>query len=209
MSTAVAEVLDTRMSVQEYLTTEEQSEVKREYLAGCVYAMAGAGELHNRIAVNLYAMLHGRLRGKQCEPFSSDMKLRLQQPGGTYFYYPDAMIACDPTDVGNGWRERPEVLFEILSPATRRTDEREKRLAYLGLGSLLAYVRIEQDRPVVFVERRTDNGGWEIVEFHGLDSVARLPGSLGMIALPLAELYERVNFPAQPPAARHDSLGHE
>ncbi|MBV9127364.1 MAG: Uma2 family endonuclease, partial [Verrucomicrobia bacterium] len=131
---------------------------------------------------------------------SSDMKLRLQQPGGTYFYYPDAMISCDPTDAGNGWRERPAALFEIVSDSTRRTDEREKRMAYLGLSSLLAYVRIEQDRPVVIVERRANNGAWESVEFSGLSTIVKLPGTLGMIALPLAELYERV-LQALPPAA--------
>ncbi|MBV9658683.1 MAG: Uma2 family endonuclease [Verrucomicrobia bacterium] len=196
MSTALAEVLDRRMSVHEYRLTEEQSEVKREYLAGYVYAMAGASEAHNLIVMNLYAMLHSRLRGQLCRAFGSDMQVRLQQPGGTYFYYPDAMIACDSTDVGHGWRERPAALFEIVSESTRRTDEREKRMAYLSLGSLVAYVRIEQDRPAVFVEARTNDGGWEITEFYGLEAVAKLTGNLGMIALPLAELYEHVSFPA-------------
>ena len=197
------------MSVQEYRLTEEQSEVKREYLAGYVYAMAGASEPHNRIASNLSGLLHGQLRGRPCESFGSDMQVLLKQPGGEYFYYPDAMIACDPTDVGHGWRERPAALFEIVSESTRRSDEREKRLAYLGLGSLVAYVRIEQDQPAVIVERRASNGGWEIVELHCLAAVAKLSGSLGMITLPLAELYERVTFPAQAPAARRDSPAHE
>jgi Uma2 family endonuclease len=209
MSTATAEVLDRRMSVQEYRAAEEQSPVKREYLAGYVYAMAGASEAHNFIANNLVGMLHARLRGHQCSSFGSDMQVLLKQPGGEYFYYPDAMIACDPTDAGHGWRERPAALFEIVSESTRHTDEREKRLAYLGLGSLVAYVRIEQDQPAVIVERRTENGGWEIVEFPSLAAVAKLPASLGMIALPLAELYERVTFPTQPAAARRDLPNHE
>lgn len=208
MSTATAEVPETRMSVQEYRLTEAASAVKREYLAGFVYEMAGASEAHNTIATNLTGLLYNQLRGRSCQTFGSDMQVRLQQPGGEYFYYPDAMIACDPTDVGHGWRERPAALFEIVSDSTRCTDEREKRLAYLGLGSLVAYVRIEQDRPAVSIERRAENGGWEIAEFRGLDAVARLSGSLGMIALPLADLYERVTFPTQPPAARRDAPGH-
>ncbi len=201
MSTATAEVPDTRMSVHEYRLTEAASPVKREYLAGFVYEMAGASEAHNTIAANLAGLLYNQLRGRSCQAFGSDMQVRLKQPGGEYFYYPDAMIACDPTDVGHGWRERPAALFEIVSASTRHTDKREKRLAYLGLGSLVAFVRIEQDQPAVSIEHRAENGGWEIAEFRGLETVARLPGSLGMVALPLADLYERVTLSTLPPPA--------
>ena len=180
------------ISVEEYLAGELLSDVKREYLGGVVYAMAGASEAHNRIATRLLSMLDVRLRGKACEPFGPDMKVRLRPLDSTYFYYPDAMVACDPTDSGHGWRERPAALFEIISEDTRRVDEREKRVPYLQLPSLQAYVRIEQDRPEVVVDRRTPEG-WKSERVSGLDAVVRLP-ELG-IELPLAELFERVKFP--------------
>ncbi len=176
----------------EYLASEIRSEFKREYLGGVIYAMAGASEAHNVIAMNLYAGLHRRLRGKPCQPFGSDMKVRLLPLDSTYYYYPDAMIACDPADSGHGWRERPSALFEIISEDTRRIDEREKRLAYLQLASLEAYVRIEQDRTEVVVERRTPEG-WRAERLSGLAAVVRLPTL--EIDLPLGELYERVQFP--------------
>lgn len=183
------------MTVDEYLVTEEAGGVKREYFGGAVYAMSGASEPHNIIALNLYGMLYNRLRGHRCQPFGSDMRLRLQpQPDGhVYFYYPDAMIACDPTDSrGEGWRERPTALFEIISSSTRHVDTREKRLAYLQVGSLQAYVRIEQKRPETIVELRTP-GGWKMEQITGLEGSIRLPTL--EIELPLAELYERVKFP--------------
>ena len=180
------------ITVEEYLAEELRSEVKHEYLGGVVYAMAGASEPHHRIATRLLSMLDARLRGKPCEPFGSDMKVRLRPLDSTYFYYPDAMVACDPTDSGHGWRERPTALFEIISEETRRVDEREKRVPYLQLPSLQAYVRIEQDRPEVVVDRRMPEG-WKSERVSGLDAVMRLP-ELG-IELPLAELFERVMFP--------------
>lgn len=180
------------ISVEEYLADELLSEVKREYLGGVVYAMAGASEAHNRIATRLLSMLDTRLRGKPCEPFGSDMKVRLRPLDSTYFYYPDAMIACDPTDSGHGWRERPAALFEIISEETARVDDGEKRISYLQLPSLQVYVRIEQARPEVVVDRRTPDG-WKSERVSGLDAVVRLP-ELG-IELPLAELFERVKFP--------------
>lgn len=181
------------LNVAEYLATEPFNLEKREYLAGVVYDMAGASEAHSVIASNLAGMLYNRLRGKPCQPFGDNMQLRLRRPGGTYFYYPDAMISCDPMDSpGQRWKERPAALFEILSESTRGTDEREKRMAYLELPGLQAYVRIEQDRAAVTVDGRTEDGDWALAHFQGLDAVAFLP-TLKM-ELPLAELYERMRF---------------
>ncbi len=182
------------MTEEEFLAREETSELKCEFLGGAVYAMSGASDPHNQIAMNLYGMLYNRLRGRQCQPFGPDMKVRIvpTENNPPYYYYPDAMIACDPTDAGHGWRERPAALFEILSESTRRVDEREKHAIYHLLKSLEAYGRIEQKRPEVAFEYLTREG-WQIERITGLDSVVCLP-SLA-IELPVAELYERVVFP--------------
>ena len=181
------------LSIKEYLASEALSPVKREYLGGTVHAMAGTSEAHNYVAANLGRMLGNQLRGRRCASFGSDMQVRIprQQPEGTYFYYPDAMVACHPTDVGHGWREQPSALFEIISESTRQIDEREKRSAYLQISSLEAYVRIEQNRPEAVVEFRTVEG-WKRERITGLDGIIRLPSL--EIELPLAELYERVIF---------------
>jgi Uma2 family endonuclease len=179
------------VTVEEYLAGEVRAETKHEYLGGVVYAMAGASEEHNVIAANLMGMLYGQLRGKPCQPFGSDMKVRLQNLGDTYFYYPDAMVACDPSDSGHGWRERPAVLFEIMSEDTRRLDERERRFAYLQIPGLQAYVRIEQSSPQLVVERRA-SGTWQSEKLTGLDAILLLPEIASR--LPLAELYERLHF---------------
>lgn len=178
------------ITVEEYLESELRSETKHEYLGGVVYAMAGASEPHNIIAANLAGMLYAQLRGKPCQPFGSDMQVRLRALGDTCFYYPDAMVACDPSDSGHGWRERPAVLFEILSEDTRRLDEREKRLTYFQIPSLQAYVRIAQASPEAIVERRAAE--WKSEKFTGLEALLVLP-EIG-VRLPLVELYERLRF---------------
>jgi Uma2 family endonuclease len=179
------------VSVEDYLAEELRAESRHEYLGGLVYAMAGASEEHNVIAANLMGLLHAQLRGKPCQPFGPDMKIRLQTLGDTYFYYPDAMVACDPTDAGHGWRERPAILFEILSDETRRVDEREKRFAYLQLPSLQVYFRIEQSAAEVTFEHRI-SGEWKSEKLTGLGAIAELPELA--LRLPLAELYERLRF---------------
>ncbi len=68
------------------------------------------------------------------------------------------MVPAIRPNAEQGWRERPAAFFEIPSESTRHIDEREKRTAYLQLPSLEAYVRIEQERAEVIVERRTPEG---------------------------------------------------
>lgn len=58
---------------QEYLVFERASTSKHEYFDGQIYAMAGASRIHNLIAGNTLAALHGQLRRKPCQVFPSDM----------------------------------------------------------------------------------------------------------------------------------------
>ena len=54
------------LSVEDYLEGERFSEIRHEYVGGCVYAMAGASDDHNRIAGNIFGELRERLRGRRC-----------------------------------------------------------------------------------------------------------------------------------------------
>jgi len=188
-------VLAKEISEEEYLVAEALAAERHEYVDGAVYAMAGGSEAHNRIAARVISLLDGQLRGKPCEPFGSDMKVRVRAQTHR-FYYPDAMVACDPTDAGHGWRERPAVIFEIISEETRRVDEQEKRFLYRQIPSLLAYVRIEQDRAAAVIDLRQANEpeGWRTEEVIGLEATIELL-ELGL-RLPLKELYERVRLPS-------------
>lgn len=65
-------------STVEYLDMEADSSVKHEYIAGEVYAMSGASERHNRIALNAAYRFRTATRGGRCGVYISDMKLRIQ-----------------------------------------------------------------------------------------------------------------------------------
>lgn len=166
---------------------ERLSEIRHEYVGGKVYAMAGASDDHNRIAINIVSQLVERLRGKRCEPFGADMKLKM--PGSEAFYYPDALIACDPSDSAAYFRERPMVVFEVLSPDTERTDQREKRFAYSLIPSLKVYVIVAQDKSELTILRRGKRGQWVGEVLSGRDSVLKLPEV--KVEIPLTRIYER------------------
>ena len=146
------------ISIEAYLEGEKHGDVRHEYLAGQIYAMVGASDRHNLIAGNLFAALHQTTRGGPCQVFMSDMKLRIDTAGETYFYYPDLMVCCDPDDRARYWRTRPKLIVEVLSESTERIDRREKRLAYIQLDSLNHYLLVEQEFPSLTLYSRDD--GW-------------------------------------------------
>ena len=177
------------LSVEEYIEGELLSEVRHEYIDGCVYAMAGASDDHNRIGGNIFSFLHQALRGKRCEPFGSDMKFKI--PRYNSFYYPDVMVTCDPTDNAKYFRERPVIVFEVLSPETRRTDTREKWYAYDTVEDLQVYVLVAQDRAEAVVHRRTADG-WTTETLRGLNATLSLP-EIGA-EIPFQRIYERTHL---------------
>jgi Uma2 family endonuclease len=64
------------LSVQEYLESEQDGQVRHEYVAGQVYAMTGGSVYHNRIAGNFFAELRAKLGQRGCDVFLADMKLQ-------------------------------------------------------------------------------------------------------------------------------------
>ncbi|WP_414040084.1 Uma2 family endonuclease [Acidithiobacillus sp. M4-SHS-6] len=134
------------VSVQDYLDGEQTSDIKHEYLAGQVLAMAGASDRHGLIAMALGAALHPLARKRGCQLFMADMKVRVDDGDDTYFYYPDLLLSCDPEDRPSPYyRAHPCLIVEIASPSTARIDRREKRFAYRNIAGLREYLIIDQD----------------------------------------------------------------
>lgn len=180
---------DFLVSPEDYLEGELHSERKHEYLSGVVYAMAGAQNVHNQISGNTFLALGTRLRGRTCQPFNSDTKVRLRLPAGLRFYYPDVQVTCHPNPSTDTFQDQPVVIVEVISESTRRTDEGEKLDGYCAIPSLENYLLVESERALVIGYRRTASGF--VREVHsGLGAVIALPSISS--ELPLAEIYERV-----------------
>lgn len=74
----------------------------------------------------------------------------------------------------------------------------EKKDAYLTIPSLAVYLLAEQAEPRVIAYRRGPGGEFGREIFTGLDATIPLP-EIGL-SLPLAELYEGVDFAPEPEA---------
>ncbi len=178
-----------KWTVQDYLEAEQTSEVRHEFVAGDLYAMAGASEDHNFISGNIFAAIRNHLRGKPCKVFIHDMKVHVFA-NLTLFYYPDVMVVCDPEDAERYYKTRPRIIVEVVSSSTVNTDTREKLITFIQLPSLEEYVLVEQDSMSITVHRRSKN--WLPEVLTGADAVLEL-AAIGL-SLPLREVYEGV-FP--------------
>ena len=177
-----------QMSIQEYLAFEESSAVKHEFAAGQVFAMAGASERHNRIAMNVAGHLHQATRRSECTTFVSDMRVKIEQ----VIYYPDVMVACDATDTDPYLKTAPCLIVEVLSDSTERIDRGEKLYNYRQIAELKAYVLISQNEVRVDVYRRS-NQQWLFESYASLSD--SIPLDCPETALSLADTYERIEFP--------------
>jgi Uma2 family endonuclease len=149
--------LPVSIAVEDYLAGELKSEMRHEYIAGLVYAMAGASTEHNIICQNLLIALRSHLRGKPCQVFTESVKLRLRTADEDIFYYPDLIVTRDPRDTERYFKASPKVLIEVLSPETERIDRREKFYSYTRIESLEEYILVAQDKTEVTVFRRASN----------------------------------------------------
>lgn len=145
------------IDIDEYLEGELTSNVRHEYYDGQIYAMAGAGEKHNLICLNVASALRQKCRGSQCRTFIADMKLFIEEYNR--FYYPDILLVCNPNDNHEYYKQTPCLIVEVLSPSTETIDRREKLHSYQTIDSVQEYVLISQETQSVELYRR-EAGYW-------------------------------------------------
>ena len=176
------------LSPGDYLVRERASPVRHEYVDGAMYAMSGGTRRHNLIAVNLTAALTAHLPDR-CAAHMADTKLRIRLERAEFFYYPDSMVCCGPSDQSLDWLDDPLVLGEVLSPSTERVDRGEKFNAYIQIPTLQEYILIEQAMPRVELFRRANEWQREVLlagDTMRLDSID--------FAVAVDALYRRVEF---------------
>ncbi len=189
----LAERVKPPYSPAEYLALERGAEYKSEYLAGGIYALAGASEPHNTITLNIAAELRARFRGRVCRAYASDMRVLVE--AGQVYTYPDVVAVCGERRFADGQHDtlcNPTVIFEVLSPSTEAYDRGKKFAHYRRLESLREYLLVAQDE--VRVEHYTRQGrDWLLREVHDLGDSIHLPSLDGTLAL--TAVYEDVEFP--------------
>ena len=158
----MAEPAPKPMTVDEFLSwqTERPEGVRHELFAGVPVAMAPERAGHTRVKYAVHAALAAAVRQARvpCEALGDGLLLRVDE---TTAYEPDAMVRCGPLlpddaiDVPD-----PVIVVEVLSPGSRQIDTGAKLADYFRLASVVHYLIVATDRPMVIHHaRHADNAG--------------------------------------------------
>jgi Uma2 family endonuclease len=182
-----------RITPEEYLAIERAAEFRSEYYGGKMYAMAGASHGHVLIVLNLGAELRQALKGRPCEVYPIDMRLRVSPKG--LFTYPDLMVVCGAPVFAGDRKDtvtNPVLIIEVLSKSTEAHDRGFKFAQYRTVESLQEYVLVSQTEPRIERFRRQPNNQWILNESVGMDAALSLESIDCQI--PMAEIYDKVEF---------------
>ena len=179
----------------EYLAFERaQTDAKHEYLDGEITAMSGASLEHNLIAVNVLTALRTQMRGRPCNVFSGDMRVKVSATG--LYTYPDISALCGERQLEDDTFDtllNPSVIIEILSPSTEAYDRGVKFAHYQSIESLQVYALIAQDKRRIEIYRRQESDNWLYSAVEGLDAKVSLDAI--SCELTAADVYEGVIEP--------------
>src|SRR5207253_1326999 len=124
------------ISPQEYLRLEREAEFKSEYLNGEIFVMSGATRKHNLLTLNIGGSLNQQLRGRPCEVYAIDMRVKVSATG--LYTYPDVAVVCGEPQFEDDYLDtllNPTILVEVLSKSTERYDRIAKSSYYRTLDS--------------------------------------------------------------------------
>src|SRR5437764_10016479 len=160
------------ISPEEYLRRERLAEYKSEYLNGEIFAMTGASRQHNRVTINISSSLNQQLKGRPCEVYAVDIRVKVRASG--LYTYPDVAVACSEPQFEDDFVDtllNPTLLIEVLSQSTERYDRIAKTSYYRTIDSLKEHLLVAQNEIRVEQYSREANGQWLLTEHLALDSV--------------------------------------
>ena len=176
-----------RWLLADFLAWEEEQERRHEFVNGRAVMMAGGTQAHALIAANLIALLRPLLRGSECRPSGSDLRVPIPATGNVR--YPDVTIDCGPFDPTAHDASQPAVIFEVLSKSTGWYDQTQKVRDYDSVATVRQYVCISQSEPRVSTWLR-DGEDRLVQQADILEGEMSLAVEDHAVTLPLVSIYE-------------------
>lgn len=184
-----------RLTIEEYIEFDKNSEERWEYFDGDVVSMSGGTLAHNQISTNLVTGLQKGAVAKGCRVLPADMRIKV--PKALPYRYADIVVVCGPPVIekvqGLDVLVNPSLIIEILSPSTEAYNRGQKFVSYKSIDTFREYLLVAQDRPLITHYVRDENGNWLRTDIEGLDNEIEIVTL--SCKMSLREIYALVDFP--------------
>jgi Uma2 family endonuclease len=148
----------TRMTVDEFLVWAEGRPGRYELFRGSVYAMKPEPAAHAEVKFAVQIALANSIRAGRlpCRVLPDGMTVRVDD---TTAHEPDALVYGDPRLAPSALEvPNPVVIIEVLSLSTKRIDATIKLAGYFRVPSVMHYLIIDPDKPLVLHHARNADG---------------------------------------------------
>jgi Uma2 family endonuclease len=137
------------------------------------------------VAGRLHSQLDRRLTGKRCVPYIAPTDVKLSDLD---VVQPDILVVCDPARITDTHIEgAPDVVVEVLSPATAARDLRQKKALYERSG-VTEYVVVDP-LELYAIRFLLTEGGFDKGVVFGADEMLAF-AMLEGLEVPLWEVFE-------------------
>lgn len=154
--------------------------VRVEIINGEAFMLAAPSRIHQKISMAIAAQLYNFLDGKKCDVYPAPFAVRLFERDGDSPYdvdtmvEPDISVVCDKNKLDkHGCKGAPDLIVEILSPASQRHDRFVKLALYQRAG-VREYWIVEPETRTVQVMLLDSGGALQIHEVYGVGDIARV-----------------------------------
>ena len=187
------------MTPDEFLAWNERQELSYEYENGFpvlrdpvpdprhpARMMTGASREHRTVVMNIATALRPQVRGTGCRVDASDGAVWTLEDK---FRYPDVMVSCEP-EPDDRFKERPFLVFEVISPGSALQDATTKKREYEQAPSVRFYILVDPLRMHVVLYERAE-GDWAMTSMTSLDD--RIVIDAPPLSLSLADIYDEMD----------------
>ncbi|OJJ23227.1 hypothetical protein BKI52_02410 [marine bacterium AO1-C] len=174
--------IDNMITEEDFLKKVHQESQKWEYHQGKLVDLEKSSANHQRIQENLAELL------QLCK--DQDIPKLLFIPLTDVYAYPDLMVVSPEAIIYEEPNQaaavlNPSVVVEIYSPKTKAIDSQDKWAFYQGIVSLEQYVMIDEQRPLLQMFTKHEQG-WKLEVFKNLEKTAMIGGQ----EITLSKIYE-------------------
>ena len=173
----------------EYLELDRKRGYASDFYKGHIYTRLNTSNNHDQISLNLAEFIQGRMRSRQGQTYSGDMRVCIERT--RYYTYPDLVVRLgEPEFLDQDSLLNPTMLVEIFSQDTEENDRGLRQFQYRQCPSLREYWAISEFEPFVEQFVRREDGNWDLFTTTGLD--AKLGIHSINSEIPMSALYDDV-----------------